>query len=121
MIKKLLLATLVAGSFGSVTIPASADVMVVRKAPPALRAETVPAPRRGYTWAAGHWEWRNNHHAWVRGTWLRERRGYVYNQPAWSERDGRWEMTRGSWRRGDRDGDGVPNRSDARPNNPNRY
>ena len=36
------------------------------------------------------------------------------------DRDGRWNMNRGGWRRGDRDGDGVPNRLDNAPNNPNR-
>ena len=121
--KHLLLAALVAGSFGSISLPASADVVVVRTAPPAPRAERVPPPRRGYVWAPGHWEWRGGHHVWVGGTWLRERRGYVYHAPAWVERDGRWVMERGTWVRGggrDRDGDGVPNRYDARPNNPNR-
>jgi hypothetical protein len=29
-------------------------------------------------------------------------------------------MVRGGWHRGDRDGDGVPNRVDRRPDNPNR-
>jgi len=29
-------------------------------------------------------------------------------------------MTRGTWRRGDADGDGVPNSRDRAPNNPNR-
>jgi hypothetical protein len=133
MLKKLLIATLVAGSFGSVALPAAAEVIVVRQAPPALRAERVPEARRGYTWVPGHWEWKRNHHTWVRGTWVRDRRGYVYNQPTWAERDGRWEMSRGSWVRGDRDRDGVPNRmdrdkdgdgvrnsQDSRPNNPNR-
>jgi hypothetical protein len=133
MMKKLLLASLIAGSLGSITLPAAADVIVVREAPPAVRAERVPAPRRGYTWINGHWEWRNNHHVWVRGTWVRNRQGYTYNQPTWVERDGRWEMQRGAWRRGDRDrdgvpnrvdrdrdGDGVPNRMDNHPNNANR-
>ncbi|MET0856493.1 MAG: hypothetical protein ABWY27_07075 [Telluria sp.] len=133
MIKKLLLASLVAGSFGTFTLPAVADVVVVRQAPPALRAERVPQPRRGYTWINGHWEWKHHKHVWVRGTWVRDRRGHFYNQPTWAERDGRWEMQRGAWQRGDRDrdgvpnrmdrdkdGDGVPNRVDDRPNNPNR-
>jgi hypothetical protein len=133
MMKKLLIATLVAGSLGTITLPAAAEVIVVRQAPPALRAERVPEARRGYTWIPGHWEWKRNHHTWVRGTWVRDRRGYVYNQPTWAERDGRWEMTRGNWARGDRDRDGVPNRmdrdkdgdgvrnsQDSRPNNPNR-
>lgn len=135
MMKKLLIAALVAGSLGSAALPAYSAVIVVREAPPSARSERMPAPRRGYEWVAGHWDWRNNHHVWVRGKWLRERRGYHYNQPAWEQRDGRWVMTRGAWARGqrdrdgdgvansrdrDRDGDGVPNRHDERPNNPNR-
>lgn len=123
MMKKLLIATLLAGSLGSITLPASAAVVIVREAPPPLRAERAPQPRRGYTWQAGHWEWKHQHHVWTRGSWQRDRQGYVYQQPAWAERNGRWEMSRGSWVRGnrDRDGDGVPNRADARPNNPNRH
>ena len=120
MIKKIVLAAMVAASFGGVATSVTAANVVVQVAPPALRAEVMPPPRRGYVWVAGHWEWRNRHHQWVKGTWIRERRGYMYNQPAWVERDGRWNMNRGGWRRGDRDGDGVPNRQDSAPNNPNR-
>jgi hypothetical protein len=120
--KKLLLAALVAGSFGSVSVPAAAQTVIIDRAPPPLRAERVPAPRRGYVWAPGHWEWRHGNHVWVKGMWMRERRGYVYSAPTWVERDGHWVMERGGWRRGarDRDGDGVPNRMDSHPNNPNR-
>jgi hypothetical protein len=117
--KKLLIAAMLAGSLGSITVPAISAVVIVREAPPPLRAERVPAPRRGYVWAPGHWEWRNHHHAWVGGTWLRARHGYAYRAPTWQERDGRWAMSRGTWVRGDRDGDGIPNRYDNRPNNPN--
>lgn len=135
MMKKLLLATLIAGSLGTVAIPSVAAVVVVREAPPALRVERMPEARRGQTWVPGHWEWKRNRHVWVRGTWIRDRSGYYYNAPAWTERDGRWEMSRGNWVRGrrdrdhdgvpnrmdrDKDGDGVPNRRDDRPNNPNR-
>jgi hypothetical protein len=122
MLKKLLIASLLAGSLGSVALPASSAVIIVREAPPALRAERMPPPRAGYLWVPGHWDWRNNHHIWVKGAWLRDRAGYVYHQPAWEQRDGRWHMARGAWVRGqrDRDGDGVPNRLDSRPNNPNR-
>ena len=119
MMRKIILAAMVAASFGSIATSATA-AMVVRVAPPPSRAEVTPPPRPGYVWVAGHWEWRNNHHQWVKGSWLRERRGYRYNQPTWVERDGRWTMERGSWRRGDRDGDGVPNRQDRAPDNPNR-
>ncbi|MEO7580745.1 MAG: YXWGXW repeat-containing protein [Massilia sp.] len=122
MFKKILLASLVAGSLGSVTVASSAAVVVVREAPPALRVEHTPQARRGYTWVAGHWDWRRNHYTWVKGTWVRDRHGYVYQQPSWEERDGRWHMKAGAWQRGqrDRDGDGVPNRVDDHPNNPNR-
>jgi len=117
--KKLLIAALLAGSFGSIAIPAGAQI-IVDHAPPPPRDERVPPPRHGYVWAPGHWEWRHGNHVWVRGTWLRERRGYVYHAPNWVERDGHWVMERGGWRRHDRDGDGVPNRLDDHPNNPNR-
>jgi hypothetical protein len=50
--------------------------------------------------------------------WVRARPGYAYRPPEWRERDGRWEYRRGYW---DRDRDGVPNRYDRRPDNPNRY
>ena len=124
MMKKLLVAALVAGSLGSVTLPstATAAVIIVREAPPPPRSERVPHARRGYTWVAGHWDWRNNRHQWVRGAWLRDRSGYVYHQPTWAERDGKWQMSRGQWARGqrDNDGDGMRNRDDSRPNNPNR-
>jgi hypothetical protein len=130
---KLLLASLVAGAFGTVAAPAMADTVIIREAPPAPRSERTPPPRRGYVWAPGHYEYRHGHYSWVRGTWLRERHGYAYNAPTWVQRDGSWVMERGGWRRGDRDGDGirnghdrdrdgdgVPNRMDSRPNNPNR-
>ncbi|MGV7207973.1 YXWGXW repeat-containing protein [Oxalobacteraceae bacterium A2-2] len=120
MIKKLLLAAAIAGSLGTVTLPASSAVIIVEKAPPAPREEAVPAPRRGYVWVPGYWDWRGHRHVWVKGTWVRERRGYVYHQPQWVERNGHWEMRRGSWARGDRDGDGVPNGADNHPNNPRR-
>lgn len=138
MIKTIIIAAMVAASFGTVAITVSAPVtaaeIIVRRAPPPPRNEAAPAPRRGYVWVGGHWDWRNGRHQWVRGNWVRERRGYIYNQPVWVERDGRWVMTRGAWRRGDRDGDGVPNRmdrdrdgdgvrnrQDRRPDDPRRY
>jgi len=119
MIRKILAAALLAASIGTLATPASA-VVYVRVAPPELRAETVPEPRRNHTWRAGHWEWRGNRHHWVRGAWVRDRPGYRYNQPQWVESNGRWSMQRGSWARGDRDGDGVRNSQDRAPNNPNR-
>ncbi|WP_394781078.1 YXWGXW repeat-containing protein [Undibacterium sp.] len=119
MIKKILLAAMLTASIGAVTAPASAEI-IVRVAPPPPRTEVVPAPRRGYLWVPGHWDWRGNQHVWARGTWIRERRGYVYQEPRWTEHEGRWHYQQGAWGRGDRDHDGVPNAVDSRPNDPNR-
>ncbi|MES2152294.1 MAG: YXWGXW repeat-containing protein [Pseudomonadota bacterium] len=120
MMKKLLLAALITTSLASVALPSQADTLIIRVAPPPPREEAIPAPRHGYTWVAGNWDWRNNRHVWVNGSWIRERNGYVYQQPAWEERDGSWHRRAGAWGRGDNDGDGVRNRDDAHPNNPNR-
>jgi hypothetical protein len=119
MIKKLVLASVLAASFAGIAAPALAAVYV-QVAPPAPRVEVVPAPRHGYAWVGGHWEWRRHQHVWVGGNWIRERRGYHYVAPVWEQRDNGWRMNRGEWRRGDRDGDGVPNNRDRAPDNPNR-
>lgn len=88
-------------------------------APPPPRYEAVPRARRGQVWVAGHWEWRGRRHVWAPGHWVKARRGQHYRQPQWvQQKNGRWEMHNGRW---DRDGDGVPNRNDHRPNNPNRH
>ena len=120
--KKLLIAAMFAGSLGSVAAPATSAVIIVRQAPPAPRVERMPEARRGQVWVPGHWDWRSNRYVWVKGKYMRDRKGYMYDAPTWEERDGRWQRTGGAWRRGvrDADGDGVRNRDDARPNNPNR-
>ena len=120
MIKKLLLAAMIAASAGTFAVPAVGAGVYVTVAPPAMREEAVPQPRRGHSWTPGHWNWRGNKHVWVSGSWVRDRPGYRYNAPTWKERDGRWALERGRWSRGDRDGDGVPNRLDRQPNNPRR-
>ena len=136
MIRKALLAAMLAASVGSIALPALSAERGMRNGPPASREEAIPQPRRGHLWVPGHWD-RNdrNRYVWVKGTWVRERRGMHYVNSQWAERDGRWHMQRGGWRRGnrdqdgdgipnradrDRDGDGVSNRRDDAPNNPNR-
>ena len=135
MIKSALATALLAASLGSVSVPVSAQQygVAINVAPPAPRMERAPAPRRGYVWVPGYWNWNGQRHTWVAGNWVRERRGYVYAQPQWVQRENRWELQRGNWRRGDRDrdgvpnrmdrdrdGDGVPNAVDRRPNDPRR-
>jgi hypothetical protein len=130
MFKKILIASLVATSFASVPMIASAQqrTIIITQPPPPPREERMPEARRGYEWAPGHWQWRNGQHVWVSGHYLRERRGSHWVADRWVERNGRWVLMAGHWERGargpggmrDSDGDGVPNRLDARPNNPNR-
>jgi len=81
----------------------SAPIIQVITAPPPLRREATPPPRRGKVWEQGHWEWRGNRHQWVRGHWVQARAGYDYRQPQWVQHDGRWEMQRGGWDRGRHD------------------
>ena len=121
MIKKILLASMLAASVAGIAVPLPASAaIIVQTAPPPMRHEIVPEARRGYLWVPGYWDWLSNRHVWVKGAWQRERKGYRYNQPAWEERDGRWQMNRGGWARGDRDHDGVPDRLDTHPNDPRR-
>lgn len=124
MLKKTLLAASIAMTLAAgFTLPASAQVsgaINIRIAPPPLRDEVVPPPRRGYVWAPGYWNWEGRRHVWHGGSWIRARPGYVYSAPTWVEHDGRWQMRRGAWARGDRDHDGVPNAMDRRPNDPTR-
>jgi hypothetical protein len=131
--RKLLLGALAASSIGFLPVPASADVSIwLDAAPPAPRYEVVPAPRAGYVWQPGYYDWRDGRHVWLRGHWVRERKGYYWHPNRWEQRDGRWALERGRWDRqrwaenrwddrrnnrganpdGDRDRDGVPNRVD---------
>ena len=87
-------------------------------APPPARYEATPRPRRGQVWVPGHWEARGHRHVWLAGHWEKARPGYHYREPRWVENGGRWKQRRGGW---DRDGDGVANRHDRRPDNPWRY
>lgn len=122
-LRKSLLVALCVASLGGVSIPmtASAEVGIFFNiAPPPVRYEAIPAPRRGYAWSPGYWNANHNRHVWQAGHWQRERRGYHFTEPVWTQRDSRWQLERGHWNKGDRDGDGVPNREDRRPDNPNR-
>lgn len=119
--KKVLVSALfAAGMIGAVTTPLTSlaqAVIYIKEAPPAVRYEAVPAAREGYVWSGGHWQYNNNQYVWSNGDWQAARPGYVYRQPTWVESNGRWNYQASRW---DRDGDGVPNRSDRAPNNPNR-
>ena len=117
--RKLLLASLATLAIGA-ALPASARTSVdfyVNVAPPAPVVEYAPAPRPGFVWVPGFWEWRRHRHVWVGGHWERVRPGYYYAPARWVQHGDRWAYSGGGWRR-DSDHDGVPDRYDARPHNP---
>jgi WXXGXW repeat (2 copies) len=136
--RKLVISAAVAAAFTVIAPAAQASVdFYVNIAPPALRYEAIPAPRVGYVWTPGYWDWRNNRHHWKSGRWERQRAGYYYHSQRWVQRDNRWYVERGRWDRSrptndrdrdgipnyrdrDRDNDGVSNRNDRAPDNPRR-
>jgi hypothetical protein len=107
------------------SLAASNVSLYISSAPPAPMYERVPAPRHGYVWAPGYWNWNGHRHVWAPGYWVAERPGYVYNAPVWSQGNGGWYMQPAAWApqgyaRGydrnyrDRDRDGVPDRYEVR-------
>lgn len=148
--KPLLAAAFAAALLGLGTAAQAQYTAIVSVAPPAPRHEVMPAPRAGWVWAPGHYEWRGNEYVWLEGRWMRERVGYEYREPRWVQRgDGSWVLVGNNWERRmaqrearresrtspygdfdrdgianrhdrDIDGDGVPNRRDAHPYNPRR-
>jgi hypothetical protein len=112
--RKLIVAALMAGTL--VSLPAAARTSVyVSVAPPLVPYELVPAPRPGFVWAPGFWDWRHGRYVWVGGHWYRHRPGYYYQPVRWVYQGGRYYRS-GGWR--DSDHDGVPNRYDRAPLNP---
>jgi hypothetical protein len=98
--KALLMSLCIGGSVIVAPTLASAGVGIdIEIAPPAPRVEVVPAPRVGYVWAPGYWEYRERAHVWVPGRWVRERRGYHWVPDRWDQRGPRWHHERGHWER----------------------
>jgi hypothetical protein len=99
-IKKLIIGSVIVGTFGSFALPADARTNVYLSfAPPPVYYEPIPSPRVGWVWAPGYWDWRGQRHYWVAGHWVRSRAGYVYYAPRWHESGGRWQLYRGGWYR----------------------
>jgi hypothetical protein len=132
MKRTLALAALIFAGVAAAPLPslaASNVSLYIGSAPPAPVYERIPAPRHGYVWAPGYWNWNGHRHVWAPGYWVAERPGYVYNAPAWYQGDGGWTMRPAQWTvhgggydRGyvvrdgyrDRDRDGVPDRYEVR-------
>ncbi len=100
LMRKLLLGSMVAFTLGA-ALPAAAHTNVdlyLNFGPPPARVEYVPAPRVGFVWVPGVWEWRHHRHVWMAGHWVRARPGYYYAPARWVPYGHRWGYYRGGWR-----------------------
>ena len=83
----------------SMAQPGYAHDLVINSAPPPPRFENVPAPRRGYVWAPGYWNWDGGRHVWLSGHWEPERNGYQYRAHEWVRENGGYRLRDGGWYR----------------------
>jgi WXXGXW repeat (2 copies) len=96
--KALILGLSLAGGGLLVPLVGSAAVGIdITVAPPAPRVEVVPAPRPGYVWAPGYWEWRQGAHVWVGGRWMGARPGYRWVPDRWEQHGDHWHHAQGHW------------------------
>ena len=99
--RNLLIASAVAAA--AATSPAIARDSVtlsINVGPPPPRVEYVPAPRVGYVWAPGYWNWNGHKHVWVKGRYLRERHDARWVPDRWDNDNGRWTLRHGYWSHG---------------------
>ena len=86
------LAVSAGGTSGAAFAGTDADV-----APPPERAERAPAPRDGYVWAAGYWEWSGHAYSWVPGHFIFGRRGAHWVADRWDQVGDHWQHVNGHW------------------------
>lgn len=65
--------------------------------PPPAPHESVPAPRQGYAWIPGYWDWVNDRHVWAAGHWIPARHGCHWRRHRWILRGERWHLEAGGW------------------------
>ena len=119
---------------------------VLMQPPPAPIYEAMPNARPGQLWSPGHYVWHDGRYMWQSGEWISARPGYAWQAPQWQQDpDGSWHLASGHWVSTDRlarldrdaygdmdndgvrnaddrdrDGDGIANRNDDFPRDPNR-
>jgi YXWGXW repeat-containing protein len=67
-----------------------------RAAPPPPREESF-APRAGFVFVRGNWEWRDGEWQWIPGHWERERAAQRWIEAHWEQRGDHWELVAGHW------------------------
>jgi hypothetical protein len=98
-IRKALLVTLFlgAGSIGTSTAASAGPGVDPDVAPPPAREERAPAPRDGYVWAPGYWEWSGHAYSWVSGRFIFEHRGAHWVADRWDQTGSHWQHVSGHW------------------------
>ena len=95
----LLAACLGAGAMGASTMVLAGAVMETDTAPPPARDERPPAPRDGYIWAPGYWDWGGHSYSWVSGHYIFERHGAHWVPDRWDQVGEHWQHVAGHWER----------------------
>jgi hypothetical protein len=99
MLQKKLFAAAIA-AIGFAAFPAASQEVLfttIDSPPPAMKVEVVPAPRVGYVYTPGYWDYKDRTYVWVEGTFVPERKGYVYVAPRYEQKEGKWRMYSSRW------------------------
>jgi hypothetical protein len=95
--RKWVMGAIVASALSAIPVVASAAIYV-DIAPPEPRHEVVPAPRAGYVWAPGYYDYRNGRYRWINGPLgTRAPRQVLASGPLGRE-DGRYVFVTPGWR-----------------------
>jgi WXXGXW repeat (2 copies) len=94
----MMLLCLSTAGFG-ITAAGAATGIDADTAPPPARDERAPAPRDGYVWASGYWDWNGRAYSWVSGHFIFERRGAHWVADRWEQAGSHWQRVAGHWER----------------------
>ena len=88
-----------AGAMGVSTVVVAGAGIEATVAPPPARDERPPAPRDGYIWAPGYWDWEGHGYSWVSGRYVFERHGAHWVPDRWDPVGEHWQHVAGHWER----------------------
>jgi hypothetical protein len=85
------------GGMGTSTMAFAAAGAEADVAPPPARDERAPAPRDGYVWAPGYWEWSGHAYSWVPGRFIFQHHGGHWVPDRWEQVGSHWQRVSGHW------------------------
>jgi hypothetical protein len=85
------------GGFGASSVGLAGPGIEAEAPPPPARDERSPAPRDGYVWTPGYWEWSGHAYSWVSGRFIFQRRGAHWVADRWDQVDSHWQHVAGHW------------------------